>query len=768
MGGYEAAISRVTGKSPEELSKEWHDSMKEKYQPWLEKTDLIDPDSRVLIQGSKSNVLNVSPALSPDGSQIVLLSTKDLFSIDLFLADALTGKFQKKLVSTASDPEFESLQFIKSAGSWDHSGKKFVFGAIAKGKPVLTIFDMEKKKREKEFLFEHAGEIVSPTWSPDGRYIAFSAQTGGVMDLYMFDLGSEQLEHLTDDPYGDLMPDWSPDGRSIAFVTERFNTDLALLSTGPSRIAVLDMASRKIRQVAGFESAKNINPQWAPDSQSLYFISDQNGIPNIYNVHLESEEINQVTNLYTGVSGITESSPALTVAEDTGRLAYTLYEDGKYSIYTIEAPDLVGKRVEPEAENGSSPSVLPPREKAESEVLSLLRNPLFGLTEEMEYETEEYKPKLKLDYISQPQVGVGIDRFGTYGGGGISLLFSDMLGYHNLATSLMVSSRIQDSVAVLAYQNARSRIGWGASLQRIPYVYGGYAGGFGQYFGQPAYIEQEVIYRQVSYDASTFASYPFSKVHRFELWGGVRAIDFQNETYSYIYSELDGMLLDYKKESLPAPDSLYFGYANAAMVYDSSMFGATAPILGQSYTVQVSPYVGTLNYWNILADYRRYFMPVRPFTLAFRLMHYGRYGLDDSENRFYPLYIGYENMVRGYSSGSLLQSEMDVYSRLLGDKMLIGNVELRFPLFQMLGIGQGWYGILPMDFLAFFDTGLAYYDNGDDRPWFMGGKRKPLSSVGVGVRMNLFGYFILGVSYVRPLDRPDKGAYFQFTLFPGF
>lgn len=765
MGGYEAAINRVTGKSPEELSKEWHESMKEKYQPWLDKTDLIDPDSRVLIQGNKSNVLNVSPALSPDGSQIVLLSTKDLFSIDLYLADALTGKFEKKLVSTASDPEFESLQFIKSAGSWDASGKKFVFGAITKGKPVLTIFNMENKKREKEFMFDKAGEIVSPTWSPDGRYIAFSAQTGGVTDLFLFDLGSEQLEHLTDDPYGDLMPDWSPDGRSIAFVTERFNTDLALLSTGPSRIAVLDVASRKIKLVSGFESAKNINPQWAPDSQSLYFISDQSGISNIYNVQLESEEINQVTNLFTGVSGITDSSPALTVAEDTGRMAYTMYEDGKYSIYTIEAQDLEGKRVEPEAENGSSPSVLPPRENAESEVLGLLKNPLFGLTEEIEYEVDEYKPKLKLDYISQPQVGVGIDRFGTYGGGGISLLFSDMLGHHNLGTTLMVSSRIQDSAAILAYQNARSRIGWGASLQRIPYVYGGYAAGF---IDQVTYVEQEIIYRQVSYNASLFASYPFSKVQRFELWGGARALDFQNETYTYLYSGLDGMLLDYQKESLPAPESLYFGYATAAMVYDSSMFGATAPILGQSYTVQVSPYIGTLNYWNILADYRRYFMPVRPFTLAFRLMHYGRYGLDDSENRFYPIFIGYENMVRGYSSGSLGQSEMDVYNRLLGDKILIGNVELRFPLFQMLGIGQGWYGILPMDFLAFFDTGLAYYDTGDDRPWFMGGKRKPLSSLGVGVRMNLFGYFILGVSYVRPLDRPDKGAYFQVTLFPGF
>lgn len=768
MGGYEAAIRRVTGKSPEELSKEWHEAMTEAYQPLMELTDLVDPDSALLIEGSDYNTLNVSPALSPDGGKMVLLSTRDLFSIDLYLADTRTGKFEKKLLSAASDPEFESLQFIKSAGSWDASGKRFVFGAISRGKAVLSIFDMERKKRVKEIVFDQSGEILSPSWSPDGRRIVFSAQSNGYTDLFMFDLESESLEYLTNDPYADLMPDWSPDGRSIAFITERFNSELAILDVGSLQLAVMDVDTGMVRRVPAFAHAKNINPQWAPDSSSLYFISDQNGIPNVYNVEVGTGELSQVTNLFSGISGITDTSPAITVAQGTGTLAYTQYDDGKYSIYTIEQSKLEAKRREPLDFKGMSPSLLPPRTDSESEMIALLKNPLFGLTDGEDFEPDSYHPKLKLDYVSQPQLGVGIDRFGTYAAGGITFHFSDMLGYHNLATSVMTSSRLQDTAAVVAYQNARNRLNWGASLQRIPYVYGGYTGGFGSYYGMPAFFEQEVVYRQVNYDASVFSSYPLSQVQRFELWGGFRAIDFQYETRTWIYSELDGLLLDYQKEKLPAPDSLYLGYLNAAMVYDTSVFGATAPIAGQSYILQASPYIGTMNYWGILADFRRYVMPVRPFTLAFRLMHYGRYGLGAGENRFYPIFLGYENMIRGYNSSSLSAGEGDIYGRLLGDRILVGNIELRFPLFQVLGLGKGWYGILPMDFLAFFDTGLAWYGEGDLRPWFAGGTRKPLSSAGVGLRMNLFGYLVVGVSYVYPFDRPEQGPYFQFTLFPGF
>ncbi len=769
-GDYEIVIKKILGVSLEQLSKDWHNSMKNAYNPLTKVTEVTDKSSRLMIKGTKENRLNVSPSLSPDGKQVVFLSTRDLFSIDMYLADAETGKIKKKLIKTAVDPHFESLQFIKSSGCWDPEGKRFIFGAISKGQPVLSMVNMEKAKIEKEVVFPQLGEILNPTWSPDGRFIAFSALAGGLTDIFIYDLEADNLKKMTDDAFADLYPAWSPDGRAIAFVTDRFSTNLSILSIGNYELALMNPDTGEIQKVPGFSRAKNINPQWSPDSRSLYFLSDRNGITNVYRVDLESHRIFQVTNLYTGVSGITALSPALSVAQESERLVYCLYEEEKYNIYSIDsAEDLTGR--EPIAPfQKLRPSVLPPRKKAEGEVLGLLKNHLFGLPEETEYEVSDYKPKLKLDYVSQPQLAIGVDRFGTYAGGGIAFYFSDMLGYRNLVGMFQLSSRLQDSAALVGYQNSRSRLNWGAVAQRIPYV----TGGFASYFDRDELVikEEEYIFRQINYQLSGFAAYPFNQVRRFELAAGYRLIDFDREVRTRTFT-MDGFELSREKEKLPAPESLHFGFANAALVYDSSFFGATSPILGQSYRFEVSPFAGSINYYTLLTDYRRYFMPYRPFTLAFRILHYGRYGRGAEDSRLFPLYIGYESLVRGYNTGSFTVDEIVNdddpfnFNRLFGSKMLVANVELRFPLFRVLGIGRGYYGIFPAEFIAFFDSGVAWFD--DDKAWFLsGGDRKLVSSAGIGLRTNFFGYFILGVDYVYPFQRPNKGWYFQFTFMPGF
>lgn len=772
-GDYEDVFKKVLNVSLDTLSKDWHESMKKAYTPISKVTQITDTSSRPLFIGNRENRLNVSPALSPNGKQIVFLSTRDLFSIDMYLADSDTGKIRQKLVKTAIDPHFESLQFIKSSGCWDKEGKRFVFSAISKGKPVLSLVNMENGKTEKEVVFKELGEILNPTWSPDGRYIAFSALEGGMSDIFMYDLETGKLEKRTDDSFADLYPAWSPDGRTIAFVTDRFSTELSTLNIGEYQLALMDPGTGEIKQVPGFIGAKNINPQWSPDSKSLYFMSDTSGISNIYRIDLESKKIFQVSNLYTGVSGIMASSPALSVAQESGRLAYCLYEDDKYNIYSMDSPEAIECN-EPKEQFGElMPSVLPPREKPEGELLGLLRNPLFGLPEETEFEVSDYKSKLSLDYVSPPQLGIGVGRFGTYAGGGLALFFSDMLGYHNVFTMMQVNRWIEDSVALVGYQNSRSRFNWGAVAQRIPYLMGGFTSGLDEVYGELAIIEKEYIFRQTNYELSGFASYPFNQLRRFEISAGYRFIDFDREIRTSAISYYSGLMLINEREKLPAPAGLHFGFATAAFVYDSSFFGATSPILGQSYRLEFSPFIGTLNYSTLLVDYRRYFMPLRPFTLAFRFLHYGRYGKGAEDSRLYPLFIGYESLVRGYNTGSYSVSECDsdgscfVYDRLFGSKILVANIELRFPLFNVLGIGKGYYGILPVEFAAFFDSGVAWYD--DDKAWFLsGGERRFISSAGVGLRMNVLGYFILGVNFVKPFNRPQKGWYFQLSFMPGF
>jgi len=785
-GDYEIILESVLGIKLKQLSADWHNSMQDAYTPLIEKTQAPGKFAKALFKGVESNPYNIAPSISPNGKELVFLSTRDMFSIDLYLADADTGKIKRKIISTAVDPHFESIQFIKSAGSWDASGEKFVFGGVAKGRPVLTILDMKKDKIEREIPFGELAEILSPAWSPDGRYVTFTALTGGVSDLFIYDLKDNVLKQMTRDVFADLQPVWSPDGKTIAFVTERFSTNLDWVDIGNYELALLDVESGRIQKLLGFPNGKNINPQWTADSKGLYFLSDQNGKTDLYRIDLASGKLFQVTNLYTGISGITDLSPAISVAQNTGRVVFSGYQDGYYTVYSIDD----GAVLEGQAflaQFDRDPAILPPRAEPEGALGGLLKNPLFGLPKDTNFTISAYKPKLALDYVSPASIGVGVDRFGTYAAGGISAFWSDMLGTRTIITTAYTGSQIVDTSGVLAYLNNKGRFNWGTAAQRIVYPYPIYYPPYeGEFAGEPAIFEVRDIFRLINYDFSVFGSYPFSQVSRFSLSAGFRIQDFRRTIYTRVYSMISGGLIAYDKQNVPMPPALSYGYLTAGYYYDTGIFGATSPILGQNIGLAVSPAVGSINFVTVSADFRKYFMPLRPFTLAFRALHLGRYGKDSEDDRLYPFYIAYWDLVRGYESFS--NAELTAYqqdpskafdpNRLYGSKMIMGNVELRFPLLGLLGLGKGYFGAWPLEFFGFFDWGIAYAQNpgswwggqtsADVKPWFAGGNRKPLSSYGIGLRTNLFGYLILGLNYVYPIDRPVRGWHLQLSISPGF
>ncbi|MBN2207409.1 MAG: PD40 domain-containing protein [Candidatus Aminicenantes bacterium] len=772
-GDIEPVMEKILGIKLKQLSADWKEAMIKSYEPLLAMTELEAKVAKPVVKGTETNVYNISPTLSPDGREFMYFSTRDLFSIDLFLGNPDTGKVIAKVTNTAVNARFESLLFINSAGAWDMEGRRYAFGAVSKGQPIINIYDVQTKKNAREIRLPQIGEVFYPTWSPDGKAIAFSGMTEGATNIFIYDMETDDLRKMTDDAFAALHPAWSPDGRAIAFMTDRFTSDPSILSVGGYELAVLDTATGEVRRVPTFDRGKKTNPQWSPDARSLYFISDANGISNIYRIDLDTEKIYQVTNLYTGVSGITAISPAFSVAQKSGRIMYSAYDEGRFSVYSIEAPEALAGTPTLAQFGDYRPAALPPMDRQPGLVLGLLRNPIFGLPESQEFPVTDYKPKLGLDLVTTPQVALGVDRFGTYGGGGITLYWSDMLGEHTVATMAQVNNRLQDSAALVAYQNSQKRLNWGAVLQRIPYVYGYYSYAEDYLFNEPALIEQEYLFRQVYYEGSGFLSYPFSQVQRLEFGAGARLIDFQSEVRTFAYSLYDSTILMNEKTSLPAPASIWYGFARGALVYDSAIFGATGPIIGQSYIVEASPMAGNMSYTSFMADYRRYFMPVKPFTLAFRMLHYGRYGKNADDDRLYPIYIGYDGLVRGYDYNTFDDyAEFDGpdafdFNRLLGSKILIANAELRFPLFGLLKLGKGYYGFLPVDFVAFYDVGWAWQNN--DKPSFLsGGGRKPVHSLGVGMRFNVFGYIILGVNYVKPFSRPNKDWHFEFSFQPGF
>jgi Tol biopolymer transport system component len=767
----EKAIAEVTGVAVDELSKEWHAAVREAYQPVFASTQPPTRYARALITDRNAGELNIGPSLSPDGRHLVFLSEKSLFAIEMFLADARTGEVRKKIVQTAVDPHFESLEFIRSSGGWAPDSRRFVFAGVHKGRPVLSVLDAERADVIQEVRLPQLGEIFDPSFSPDGQSVVFSANVGGLLDLYVYDLRAKALRRLTEDAFAELQPAWSPDGRSIAFSTDRFTSRLEDLSFGEYRLAVIDVASGAVRELPSFDDAKNIDPQWSADGSSLFFISDRNGISNVYRLDLASGGHTQVTNLLTGVSGITDLSPALTVGG--ARVAFSVYEEDEHRIYATDSAEvLAGRALEPVDRRAA---VLPPVERKQAEVTRLQENATLGLPETRRFQTAEYQPKLTLDYVGQQTLSVGRDPLGTYVGGGVSFLFSDMLGNHQVAAVVQASGSVRDIGGLVAYESRKTRWNLGASLEQIPYVTGTFATGLDPQTG--VFVQRSDIFRETHSAATAYAAYPFSRVQRFELAGSYRNIRFGREVRTEFFSPGTGQFLGDEREDLDAPSALNLGEASAALIYDSSVFGATSPILGRRYRLDVSPTVGSVNFTGVLADIRQYVMPVRPYTIAARVLHYGRYGGGGEDPRMQALYLGYAHLVRGYDFNSFDASECvseagdcPVFDQLLGSRVLVGNLELRFPLFGAFG-ARSFYGPLPIELLAFADAGIAWNQGQTirlERGLSTPTERRMVTSVGGGFRFNVFGYAVIEVDYVRPLDRPQKNWIWQFNLSPGF
>ena len=177
---------------------------------------------------------------------------------------------------------------------------------------------------------------------------------------------------------------------------------------------------------------------------------------------------------------------------------------------------------------------------------------------------------------------------------------------------------------------------------------------------------------------------------------------------------------------------------------------------------------------SVLADYRRYVMPVPFYTIAARVMHYGRYGGASDDARLFPLFIGYPNLVRGYDVNTFdaadcrptATSDCPAFDRLVGSRLLVGNLELRFPLLRPFGASQRMYGPVPVEVAFFADGGVAW--NRNEKPSFLGGSRQGVGSAGVTLRVNLFGFAVGSFDFARPFQRVGKGWVFQFNLSPGF
>ncbi|HEX9483100.1 MAG TPA: hypothetical protein VF929_00915 [Gemmatimonadaceae bacterium] len=773
LGGLEEAIRRTLGISTDSLSKDWIAASRRAYLPALEgRTRPNQAGDPILQIDRKTGEMNLAPQVSPDGKLVAFFARRGLFEIELFVADAQTGHVIKRLVGPTSNSHFDAISFISSSGAWSPDNRKFAFILQAEGNHEIGVLDVETANVERRIRVPNVGAISNLAWSPDGRTLAFSGQQGGLADLYLLDLEAGSVRQLTNDRYGDMQPTWSPDGKTIAFSSDRgAETNFETMTFSDLQLTTLNVESGKITVLKGFPHGKHLNPQYSPDGKSIFFISDQDGFCDIYRMEVESGALSRITRLSTGVSGITATSPALTVAPSTGRMLFSVFQDQGYAVFALDSSRTHGEPVVPGVVVASA-GTLPPGDKSGiSTVTPYLHDPLTGLADGKDFTVTNYHPAFSLDAVGQPAVGVAVGGpFGNGVVGGVSFLFGDQLSDRQIGVAVQANGTVQDIGAQVQYANLRNRWNWGAVVQHIPYQYG--------YYGNVAtgngVFTQDLVVQRIFYDqAGLSTAYPFSSTRRIEFSAAATRIGYSTQVQSVLYDAF-GNPISQNVRSVGSYPSVYFGSGSVAYVGDASYSAFTGPIDGSRFRFEFAPQMGTITYNGLLGDYRKYWF-FRPITFAFRGLHYGRYGRDSEDStHMYPLFLGEESLIRGYSYGSFDVSECGrtscpAFDRLLGSRLALVNAEIRIPVFGVPEYGLLNFPYLPLTVSPFVDAGEAWSKSAgpslsSDQSQF----RIPVISAGVSARVNLLGYAVLEAYWAHPFQRPQRNWVYGIQLVPGW
>ncbi|WP_291159013.1 hypothetical protein [Gemmatimonas sp. UBA7669] len=827
--GIDRAFRREIGLSLDELSAEWKAAMQAKFLPMvanLERPRSFAEPLLTLARTGGSGGLFVAPALSNDGTRIAYVGTGSFLRgevfPELYLANAETGKRIKRLVKTTTNPDYEQLRFIYSQPSFSPDGKLLAFTGQRGGRDVLYVLDVARAKVIKDFDFE-LDQVLSPSFSPDGRRIVFSGMRHGTSDLYVASMDAPGYTQLMKDTYGDLSPAWSPDGRSIAFVTERGDDfDEDILKIGAWKIALYDLETQKISILPG-QGGRSSNPQWAPDSKSLAFISDRTGIANIFLYDVAERQHYQLTNVLGAVTAVAEQSPAITWARDADVLAFVYYEKTDHSIWKIKNPralkkapfretvvvaegarpavpgDTVRRPTDPTAHlpraivgdtakarqsfyrpitgaNARASSELPQSQTARlAETISvqaMLDSFDFNLPDTTRFRDSKYRAKLVPEYVAQPSIGYQQGGFGQGTFGGTTVVLGDLLGNRRLALSGGINGQLSDAQVFVGYQSLGRRYQYTTGVSQQPlYLVSGFRETRGDTPGQ--FIQSQEFTRLVLRQVFAASLYPLNRFTRFELGARFQNIDQQVFTLDRLVDYNTFLATGFQRGPTRNIASVNTYSPYLAWVTDNTLFGFTGPITGRRARLEVEPTIGDWQYTEYLADIRSY-VPILFNYVTFATRFTTSMSVGRDELRF-PKWIGRPDFVRGYNredigtvgcsglpndNGSSCST-----AELIGSRVAFANAELRFPIIRRYGTRTNLLGGLPpIDGLFFYDAGVAWSKGQTllaSRPdnYNVDTQRALLTSYGFGMRMNLFGIAIIRWDWAVPASRPGAKGF---------
>jgi Tol biopolymer transport system component len=692
---FDKALEMTLGVDLEKLNDQWQRWLKRRYWPdFVGKKEPEEFAKKMTDHTEDDSNINMAPTLSPDGDKLVYISDKDQYT-NIFLMSAIDGEILATLVEGQTISEFEYVHSFRSQMCWSPDSKYISFTAKAGDQDALFIFDVNEKEIVKRFKFSLDG-LYSPTWSPDGKQIVFVGLKDAKSNLYMLDNVDEiikddtedyEIKNLMDDEWDERHPAWSPDGKYLAFSSDRIdgeNPEFVNFKYGQYDIFLMDMETHNVRRVIKHK-AKDQYPVWLPDGDKIAFVSDRDNSENLYIYNLESDSLTQFTKVLGSIL-----TPSWAINAD--RLAFSSFDKGGWDVFLLNEPMSLMKEEKDTTKIVDSTVEIPVRKFDKDKLLLDSIKPSFvssdtgsgDILQEMgkKFKTRKYKVKFEIDALGG---GVSYNTIGSfYAMSQINL--SDVMGDNRIALGLSAfGNSLKEADAYVYYYYLPNQTDYGIGAFHFKNYYYSNKSIFGEYF------EKDMPYSERTYGIDFGLSRPFNRYRRIDFSTRMMKVERQ------IYEESPGGIF-----YLDETENMFITQLGLAFVTDNTLWGYTGPVNGKRYYLSLEKTLfSDWDYTTAIAEYRRYIRIFSRHNIAFRLLGAASYG-DEAQ----IFHLGGPETLRGYD-----------YEYVSGSNVGLLNLEYRFPFIDYLG----FVAPLPLRFqyirgVTFFDLGSAW-DEDETETW---------------------------------------------------
>jgi Tol biopolymer transport system component len=829
MNDIDMAFKETYKMSLEKLSDSWIKEMKKEHWPEIASREDIKDFAKMLTDHVRDGgAYNVSPVISPKGDKFAFISNRnDYFGV--YLADINTGKVLDKVIEGNTTNNFEELQVLTPGLSWSPDGKDLAISVKAGDKDAVFIIDVNNGDETR--LPIELNSISYVKWSPSKDLIAFIGTNSHQSDLFLYNMKTNKLTNLTDDIFSDYSPSWSPDGKYIYFSSDRGdytskesippNFKMSSHNVNNKDVYKINIEDKQIVRISNTVDTKNDHVTFSEDGKKILYVSDRNGISNIYYGQFDSSGNYSERPITNSLNSIEQIS----LSKDGKRLLFVSLYNGGYDIFSMEnpfdkklnidtlPPTLFVKKsgkefnlnlVKSDSMKKFQPdSSMTKLDSLSKDSLNLALNTDTLKTNRKNSDTlkiygSDIKIKLKdINDIKRPdpenrdsiyanntnfKVDNNINEDGSfkenkykikftpdlvygnamyssyYGVQGVAQIsLSDMLGNHRITLLTSMVIDLKNSDYAVAYYYLPKRIDYGFELYHTARFVLYDRGGFGNQ-----------LYRYRTIGGNINMSYPINRFNRFDAGIGLMNISREN---------LDDETEPIQKKYLAVPSVSY--------VHDNTMFGYLYPEKGTRYnlTVLASPKLGSQGseFYSVIGDYRKYLKIADGYSFAVRLTSGASFGTNPQ--RFYlggidnwinwsfrNSVVPFGESIDNFAFASLVTPMRGFdYNAQNGSKYGLINMELRFPIFRYLILGALPLGFQNIMGNIFLDAGSAWSntkklqlinkaDNGNTQT------NDLLMAPGFGMRLVLFGFPVrMDVAWPYNLQR-FAGPRYMFSL----